>query len=91
MTEINNAFVAGMHRGVLFAAAATLLGVFIVLRYLPARGTEVDGIPAATSPEEIEPEAIEAQATGPETNGNGLGAVGGNGTRPTPPALVPDP
>ena len=91
VTEINDAFVAGMHRGVLFAAAATLLGVFIVLRWLPARGTEVDGIPAATSPEEIEPEAIEAQATGPETNGNGLGAVGGNGTRPTPPALVPDP
>jgi hypothetical protein len=27
--------------------------VIIVLRFLPARGTEVDGIPAATSPEEI--------------------------------------
>ncbi len=86
VVEINDAFVAGMHRGVLFAAAATLLGVFIVLRFLPARGTEVDGIPAATSPEEIAPEAIEA----PET-GNGFGEVGGNGTRPAPPALVPDP
>ena len=52
--QINGAFVAGMHRGVLFAAAATLIGVFIVLRYLPARGLDVDGIPAATSPEEIE-------------------------------------
>ena len=91
VAEINDAFVAGLHRGVLFAAAATLLGVFIVLRFLPARGTEVDGIPAATSPEEIEPETIEAQATGPATNDNGIGEVGGNGTRPAPPALVPDP
>jgi MFS transporter, DHA2 family, integral membrane protein len=57
VTEINNAFVSGMHRGVLFAAAATLLGAIIVFRWLPARGTEVDGIPAATSPEELAPSA----------------------------------
>jgi EmrB/QacA subfamily drug resistance transporter len=53
VTEINNAFVSGMHRGVLFAAAASLLGALIVFRWLPARGTEVDGIPAAASPEEV--------------------------------------
>lgn len=53
IAEINDAFVAGLHRGVLFAAAATLIGVIVVLRYLPARGTEVDGIPAATSPDEL--------------------------------------
>jgi EmrB/QacA subfamily drug resistance transporter len=53
VTQINDAFVAGLHHGVLFAAAATMIGVFIVLRFLPARGTDVDGIPAATSPEEI--------------------------------------
>jgi hypothetical protein len=57
VTEINQAFVSGMHRGVLFAAAATLLGAIIVFRWLPARGTEVDGIPAATSPEELAPRA----------------------------------
>jgi MFS family permease len=53
VTEINEAFVSGMHRGVLFAAAATLLGAIIVFRWLPAHGTEVDGIPAAASPEEL--------------------------------------
>ena len=74
VAQINGAFVSGLHRGVLFAAAATLLGVFIVFRYLPARGTDVDGVPAATSPEEIED----------------LGAVGVNGTEPVVPALVPD-
>jgi hypothetical protein len=42
-----------MHRGVLFAAAATLIGAIAVFRYLPARGRDVDGVPAATSPEEI--------------------------------------
>jgi hypothetical protein len=42
-----------MHRGVLFAAAATLLGAIIVFRWLPAHGTDVDGVPAAASPEEI--------------------------------------
>jgi DHA2 family multidrug resistance protein-like MFS transporter len=51
--QINGAFVSGMHRGVLFAAAATLLGVIIVFRFLPATGAEVDGIPASASPEEI--------------------------------------
>ncbi|MGO9873161.1 MAG: MFS transporter [Acidimicrobiia bacterium] len=75
IAQINEAFVAGMHRGVLFAAAATLLGVFIVLRYLPATGSEVDGIPAGTSPEEI----VEAGD-----------AVSVNGTGPPTPALVPD-
>jgi predicted MFS family arabinose efflux permease len=53
VTQINEAFVSGMHRGVLFAAAATLIGAIAVFRYLPARGTEVDGVPAPTSPEEI--------------------------------------
>ena len=59
VADINNAFVAGLHHGVLFAAAATALGMFIVFRFLPARGTEVDGIPAATSPEEIEEPTLE--------------------------------
>ena len=59
VTEINQAFVSGMHRGVLFAAAATLLGAIVVFRWLPAHGTEVDGIPASASPEEI---------TGPEAD-----------------------
>jgi EmrB/QacA subfamily drug resistance transporter len=48
--EINNAFVTGLHHGVLFAAAATLLGVIIVLRYLPARGTEADNYVPAAAP-----------------------------------------
>src|SRR5262249_33493286 len=43
VNEINQAFVSGMHRGVLFAAAATALGAFVVFRWLPARGTEADG------------------------------------------------
>ncbi len=73
--QINEAFVSGMHRGVLFAAAATLLGVFIVLRYLPATGSEVDGIPAGTSPEEIVAAPDELRV---------------NGTAPVTPALVPD-
>ena len=60
LVQINEAFVTGLHHGVLFVAAATLLGVIIVLRYLPAHGTEVDGIPAATSAEElVDPTALD--------------------------------
>jgi MFS family permease len=75
IAQINSSFVTGMHRGVLFAAAATLLGVVIVLRFLPATGSEVDGIPASTSPEEIAPD---------------IDGVNVNGTEPVVPALVPD-
>jgi len=75
VAQINGAFVSGMHRGVLFASAATLLGVVIVLRFLPATGSEVDGIPAGTSPEEIVED---------------IDAVKVNGTEPVIPALVPD-
>ena len=42
VVQINDAFVAGMHRGVLFAAAATLVGAVAVFRYLPARGHNVE-------------------------------------------------
>jgi predicted MFS family arabinose efflux permease len=45
VNEINQAFVAGMHRGVLFAAAATLIGAIVVFRYLPARGRDADQAP----------------------------------------------
>jgi len=69
VTEINNAFVSGMHHGVLFAAAATLLGAIIVFRWLPARGTEVDAIPATTPPEEaVEPEAAAAVSGEPDAD-----------------------
>jgi MFS family permease len=78
--QINGAFVAGMHRGVLFAAAATLLGVIVVLRYLPARGVEADNIPESTSPDEL----VVAAAVSP--NGHAADGIG-----PTEPALVPDP
>ncbi len=53
VTEINEAFVSGMHRGVLFAAAATLIGAIVVFRWLPAHGTDADGSPVVVSPEEI--------------------------------------
>jgi EmrB/QacA subfamily drug resistance transporter len=45
VTEINQAFVSGMHRGVLFAAAATLFGAIAVFRYLPARGRDPEAAP----------------------------------------------
>jgi MFS transporter, DHA2 family, multidrug resistance protein len=94
VAEINEAFVAGMHRGVLFAAAATLLGVFIVVRYLPATGAEVDGIPASTSPEEIE-QVADAEAAPAAANGTASNGTSGNGTADhdgsTKPALVPEP
>jgi EmrB/QacA subfamily drug resistance transporter len=38
-----DAFVYGMHRGVLVGAAAALLGAIITFRYLPARELHVDG------------------------------------------------
>jgi EmrB/QacA subfamily drug resistance transporter len=50
VTEINQAFVSGMHRGVLFAAAATLLGAVVVFRYLPARGSNVEELAPAPAP-----------------------------------------
>jgi MFS family permease len=56
VTQINTAFVDGMHRGVLFAATATLIGAIIVFRYLPAHGTDADGVPEAESPEQIRAE-----------------------------------
>ena len=37
VTGAKDAFVYGMHRGVLVGAAAALLGAFIVFRWLPAR------------------------------------------------------
>jgi EmrB/QacA subfamily drug resistance transporter len=42
VNDIHQAFVSGMHRGVLFAAAATFVGAIVVFKYLPARGVEVD-------------------------------------------------
>jgi EmrB/QacA subfamily drug resistance transporter len=56
VTQINTAFVDGMHHGVLFAAAATLIGAIVVFRFLPAHGTDADGIPEAESPEQIREE-----------------------------------
>jgi EmrB/QacA subfamily drug resistance transporter len=35
-----DAFVAGLHRGVLVASAAALIGAVVAVRWLPARGTE---------------------------------------------------
>ena len=79
VTQINEAFVAGMHRGVLFAATATLIGAIIVFKYLPAHGTDADGVPEAESPEQIRAEMASA---GAPTNG-----VTPNGSES--PALVP--
>jgi EmrB/QacA subfamily drug resistance transporter len=45
-----DAFVAGMHRGVLFAAAAALLGAFVVFRWLPAREAPNPELEAAPAP-----------------------------------------
>ncbi|HTK16027.1 MAG TPA: MFS transporter [Acidimicrobiia bacterium] len=53
VTQINEAFVAGMHRGVLFAAAATLVGAIVVFRYLPAHGKDAEQLPESASPDEI--------------------------------------
>ncbi len=50
VTEINQAFVSGMHHGVLFAAAATFIGAIVVFRYLPARGTNVEAVAPAPAP-----------------------------------------
>ena len=49
----------------LFAAAATLLGVLIVLRFLPAHGAEADNLPESTSPDDM------IQEPGPEPSPNG--------------------
>jgi hypothetical protein len=53
VTQINEAFVAGMHRGVLFAAAATFIGAIVVFRYLPAHGKDAEQLPESTSPDEV--------------------------------------
>ncbi len=57
VTQINEAFVAGMHRGVLFAAVATLIGAIAVFRYLPAHGTDPETA-AAPVPEPTEEEQL---------------------------------
>jgi MFS transporter, DHA2 family, multidrug resistance protein len=53
VTQINEAFVSGMHRGVLFAAAATFIGAIVVFRFLPAHGKDAEQLPESTSPDEI--------------------------------------
>ena len=70
-----------MHRGVLFAAAATLIGAIVVFRYLPAHGTDADGVPEAESPEEIRAEI----AAEPEPAANGAS------TAETPPLPTLEP
>jgi EmrB/QacA subfamily drug resistance transporter len=50
VTGAKDAFVYGMHRGVLVGAAAALLGAFIAFRWLPARedpNSELQNAPAA--------------------------------------------
>ena len=64
VTEINQAFVSGMHRGVLFAATATLIGAIAVFRYLPARGLDADQTPPAT-PEPASESRITAEIVTP--------------------------
>jgi EmrB/QacA subfamily drug resistance transporter len=55
-----DAFVAGLHRGVLVAAGAALLGSLVAWRWLPARGVEPDGEPlpagVAASDGDVPPE-----------------------------------
>jgi EmrB/QacA subfamily drug resistance transporter len=54
-----DAFVAGLHRGVLVAAGAALLGSLVAWRWLPARGVEPDGAPpeVATTADETAADA----------------------------------
>jgi EmrB/QacA subfamily drug resistance transporter len=59
VAQINEAFVAGMHRGVLFAAAATLIGAIAVFLYLPARGTDPEPQAAAPAPDSDEELVVE--------------------------------
>jgi EmrB/QacA subfamily drug resistance transporter len=59
-----DAFVAGLHRGVLVAAGAALLGSIVAWRWLPARGVEPDGGPpeaAAVGETEAEAETTLAE------------------------------
>jgi EmrB/QacA subfamily drug resistance transporter len=61
-----DAYVAGMHRGVLVAAAAVFIGAVVALRWLPARapdeGQPGDPVPtdSALESETTEPEIVEA-------------------------------
>jgi EmrB/QacA subfamily drug resistance transporter len=59
-TAAKDAFVAGLHRGVLVAAGAALLGSLVAWRWLPARGVEPDGEPppagAVAADGEVPPE-----------------------------------
>jgi hypothetical protein len=57
VTEINQAFVSGMHRGVLFAAAATFIGATVVFRYLPAHGRDAEAA-AVPAPDQTEEELV---------------------------------
>jgi hypothetical protein len=65
VTQINTAFVDGMHHGVLFAAAATLIGAIIVFRFLPAHGIDADGVPEDETPEQIR-EALGMDSIAPD-------------------------
>jgi EmrB/QacA subfamily drug resistance transporter len=49
VTTAKDAFVEGMHRGILVAVIAAALGAVVAFKWLPARGTEVDE-PQAAAP-----------------------------------------
>jgi EmrB/QacA subfamily drug resistance transporter len=56
-----DAFMAGMHRGVLVAAAAALIGSIVAWLWLPARGTEPEQVVAAADEVEQAPGAAAPQ------------------------------
>jgi EmrB/QacA subfamily drug resistance transporter len=58
-----DAFIAGLHRGVIVASAAALLGAFVAWRWLPARGTEADQYAPARTDEVLVPEPAFAETS----------------------------
>jgi hypothetical protein len=62
-TSANEAFVAGMHRGVLVAAAAAFIGFLVVVIWLPARAADHDVFEAQDAEEaKLEKQAAVADA-----------------------------
>jgi hypothetical protein len=58
IAEAQEAFVAGMHRGVLVAAAAAFIGFLVVVIWLPARAADHDVFEA----QDVEEAKLEQQA-----------------------------
>jgi EmrB/QacA subfamily drug resistance transporter len=69
VVDAHEAFVAGLHRGILVAAAAALVGALVVARWLPARAATTDAFVEQDAREDVREAEREVRAAAPVVAG----------------------